>query len=132
MRHEALHQQTDTITFENARTLRKAATEAEAILWNALRGRKLLNLKFRRQHTLQHYIADFYCHELKLVIEVDGGYHNTAEEIAYDVQRTEEFEKEGIVVLRLKNEEVEQLDSALQKIISFIGGLKVPSPKGEG
>ncbi|MDB5198020.1 MAG: hypothetical protein JWP88_2391 [Flaviaesturariibacter sp.] len=132
MRHEALHQRTDSITFENARALRKVSTEAERILWNILRGKRLLNLKFRRQHPLQQYIADFYCHELKLVIELDGGYHNTMEQQVYDLERTKELEKQGVTVLRIKNEEVQRLDVTLQKIISFIGGIQVPSPKGEG
>lgn len=62
-------------TFENARLLRKVSTEAEDLLWQELRNRKLMGLKFRRQHPLKNFVADFYCAEKNLVIEVDGNVH---------------------------------------------------------
>ncbi len=60
--------------FENARSLKKVMTPAK-IIWQNLRNRKVSNQKFRRQHPIARYIVDFYCHEAKLVIEVDGGIH---------------------------------------------------------
>jgi len=63
------------LIFERAKELRKRMTETENILWNALRRKNRKGYKFRRQHPMSTYIADFYCHQLKLVIEIDGGYH---------------------------------------------------------
>ena len=62
-------------TFNTAHTLRSSMTEAEKVLWNELKSRKFQGLKFRRQHPIHWYIADFYCHEKRLVIEIDGGIH---------------------------------------------------------
>jgi very-short-patch-repair endonuclease len=92
--------------FSNARKLRDNATEAEDILWTALRNKQLNGYKFRRQHPLSFYIADFYCHEFKLVIEVDGGYHQTKEQILLDNRRTADIEFQGLKVIRFTNEEV--------------------------
>ena len=61
---------------KRARALRKASTDAEALLWSHLRNRQFRNLKFRRQVPLGHYIVDFYCHEFQLVLELDGGQHS--------------------------------------------------------
>ena len=65
--------------FKKASLLRKEMTPAEELLWAIIRGRKLNNLKFRRQHPLNKFIADFYCHELKLVLEIVGSIHNLKE-----------------------------------------------------
>jgi very-short-patch-repair endonuclease len=92
--------------FSNARKLRDNATVAEDILWTALRNKQLNGYKFRRQHPLSFYIADFYCHEFKLVIEVDGGYHQTKEQILLDNRRTADIEFQGLKVIRFTNEEV--------------------------
>ena len=70
--------------FEFSKALRKNQTETEEIIWQCLRNRKLLNFKFRRQHPLHQYISDFYCHEAKLIIEIDGGIHNNPENQEYD------------------------------------------------
>lgn len=87
-----------------ARQLRQEQTEAEKLLWDFLRNRKVENLKFRRQHPLKDYIVDFYCHELMLVIELDGGYHNKTEQKFKDEQRDFHLEFLGYIVLRYKNE----------------------------
>lgn len=63
-------------------------TQAEEILWKHLRNKKLNGMKFRRQHPLDMFIADFYCHEKKLIIELDGGIHETPEQQEYDEGRT--------------------------------------------
>jgi cyclase len=89
--------------FEYAKRLRKAPTEAEALLWNVL-NKKQLGIKFRRQHPIYNYIADFYCHELKLVIEVDGKYHNEQKE--YDRYRSNDLTEFGIKVVRFTNDQV--------------------------
>ncbi len=92
--------------FENARNLRHRLTAAEKILWEKIRNRKLRGLKFRRQHPIKKYIADFYCAEYKVVIELDGGIHNNSEVKDNDQVRTHDLEKSGICVIRFTNEEV--------------------------
>ena len=104
------------ITFERAKIISKNMTEAEKVLWNKLRKNQLLGIKFRRQHPIDIYIADFYCHKAKLVIEIDGEIHNNQKE--KDKSRTNEFEKLGIREIRFSNEEVQKnIDKVLAKII---------------
>lgn len=69
----SLHQQANGFLFKRAKELRRKTTPAEDALWHRLRAKAFLNLKFRQQHPIGKYIADFYCHALQLVIEVDGG-----------------------------------------------------------
>jgi very-short-patch-repair endonuclease len=107
--------------FANAQKLREDATEAEKFLWLALRENQLEGYKFRRQHPLGIYIADFYCHKLKLVIEIDGGYHKTKEQMILDEERTATIEFQGVRVIRFTNEEVLlNLDEVLKKIKVFV------------
>ncbi len=94
------------ITFERAKELRLNPTVAERILWETLRNKKMLGLRFKHQHPINKFIADFYCHTLKLVIEVDGEIHNTEENREYDDNRTAAFESYDITVLRFTNDEV--------------------------
>jgi very-short-patch-repair endonuclease len=68
------HHEAHYTVFDNANTLKKQQTRAERVLWQQLRRRQLLGLKFRRQHPIANYILDFYCNDLKLAIEVDGGF----------------------------------------------------------
>ncbi|HNW71922.1 MAG TPA: endonuclease domain-containing protein [Candidatus Paceibacterota bacterium] len=70
------------------RELRRKQTKQEGLLWKSIRNRNL-GVKFRRQYSIGGYILDFYCPEIKLVIEIDGSGHNAREEILYDKQRTE-------------------------------------------
>lgn len=101
-----LHAGAESHLFKNAKELRKEQTNAEEILWTYLRSRKFLNLKFRRQHPILEFIADFYCHELKLVIEVDGKYHQTDEMNYHDQERTKVLMEMGYQVIRFTNEEI--------------------------
>ena len=103
--------------FEFSKILRKTQTDAEDIIWQSLRNRKMLGFKFRRQHPLQKYIADFYCHEAKLVIEIDGGIHNQIENKEHDNGRSFELEELGITVIRFTNKEVED---NLEKVLNSI------------
>jgi len=91
---------------EFARNLRRGQSKAEAILWAFLRDRRLLGLKFRRQHPMGPYIADFFCSELNWVIELDGGQHNTDEARGYDTRRSEFLQRHGVEVTRFWNNEV--------------------------
>jgi uroporphyrinogen-III synthase len=89
-----------------ARHLRQEQTPAEKALWNLLRNRKFENLKFRRQHPLKDYIVDFYCFELRLIIELDGGRHNEKEQKYNDEQRDFHLSFLGYSILRYNNEVV--------------------------
>jgi very-short-patch-repair endonuclease len=75
-------------------------TDAEAKLWHLLRDRRMAGFKFRRQHPLGRYILDFYCHEALLVVELDGGQHTEAKQMAYDERRTGFLASQGVRVLR--------------------------------
>ena len=92
--------------FEKAKCLRSNMTTAENILWESLRGKKILNLKFRAQHPIDIFIADFYCHPIKLVIEVDGSIHESEKQAIYDIGREEELNGLGINVIRFTNNKV--------------------------
>lgn len=102
---------------ELARQMRQEPTETEEILWKYLRGRKMRGKKFRRQHSLGRYIADFYCSESRLVVEIDGEVHNTKERKEYDEIRQIELESRFIKVIRFRNEDViNEIDRVLDEI----------------
>ena len=89
---------------QRARELRQQMTPAEKLLWSRLRSKQLNGLKFRRQHPLGPFIADFYCAAHRLVVEVDGDIHDLQAE--RDAARTEQFEQHGYRVIRFRNEQV--------------------------
>ena len=102
---------------ELARRLRREQTPAEEILWQLLRNRRFLGLKFRRQHQIGLFITDFYCHEAKLVVELDGGVHCGQEAGKKDRWRDEDLESLGFKVLRIPNERIlEDPEKALDLI----------------
>jgi len=103
--------------YQYGRELRQSSTKAEKILWEYLRNRKLDGLKFRRQHPVDKFIADFYCHEKKLVIELDGAVHDDKMNAQYDEARTYELKGSGIKVIRFRNSEVESNISFVLKEI---------------
>jgi very-short-patch-repair endonuclease len=117
-----------------ARAMRHAPTDAERTLWQHLRHRlSVPGSHFRRQVRLGHYIVDFACHQLRIVIEIDGGQH--ADRIKHDAQRTKFIESEGYRVLRFWNNEVlTNTDGVLELIQSSILATPTPTPphKGEG
>lgn len=103
--------------FEAASILRKNMTLAELILWKKLKDKRLINIKFRRQHPIDRFIVDFYCHEKKLVIEIDGEVHSDGDIKKYDLGRTSDLEKYGIKILRFSNDQVRfNMDFVLTKI----------------
>jgi very-short-patch-repair endonuclease len=103
--------------FEKAKMLRKNMTHAEQELWQCLKGKQLLGLRFRPQHPIDIFIADFYCHPLQLVIEVDGGIHKSKDQLEYDIGREAELNYWGIVVHRFTNEEIEnEIDRVIKEI----------------
>ena len=87
-----------------SKQLRKNLTPAEAILWKVLKTKQLGGRKFRRQHSVENYILDFYCPSEMLAIEVDGGYHKRLEIAQNDMVRDELLNQYGIKVLRFENE----------------------------
>ena len=102
-----------------ARTLRQNATDPEKLLWRHLRDRQVKGYKFRRQHVIDHYIADFVCASEKLVVELDGGQH--AERTAYDEHRTRFMESKGYRVARFWNNDVlRDVDSVLEVILRLL------------
>ncbi len=108
------------LLYQRARELRNNATHTESILWGYLKT-KPFGLKFRRQHPYSIYILDFYCHSLKLVIEVDGSIHNIEDVRLNDKIRQDLIEKDGLHFLRFMNEEILfSLESVIQKINDFI------------
>ncbi len=103
--------------FLKAKELRDSMTTAEQILWEAVKGNKLNGLKFRRQHPIGLYIVDFYNHKNKLVIELDGGYHENEEQKIKDIEREKNLNFNGLKVIRFKNELViNNLPFVLEKI----------------
>ena len=89
-----------------AKFMRHTATDAEHLMWQILRAKRFMNLKFRRQHVIEPYIVDFYCHEIGLVIELDGSQHGTDEGQEYDAERTKFLEGLGLTVVRYWNSDV--------------------------
>ena len=135
----------DPKILEFARSNRKDATQAESFLWEILRNRKLNRLKFRRQHPIEDkYVLDFYCAEFRLVVEIDGGYHETLDQKEYDEGRTYDLNELGLTVLRFSNEEVLfETERVLQEILDRtltpqtpLGDNTLtprpPRPRGEG
>ncbi|HCN62428.1 MAG TPA: hypothetical protein DIT33_03415 [Pseudomonas sp.] len=114
-----------------ARRLRVEQTDCELHLWQKIRARQLLNLKFRRQHPCPPFVLDFYCVELKLAIELDGGQHFDAQSLACDRRRTAYLQGLGITVLRFDNRQVlEQMNEVLEEVHRVAGRmLKAPSPQ---
>jgi very-short-patch-repair endonuclease len=120
--NDDLHKGAYSQLFNYARRNRKSPTRAEAILWKHLRNRKLKGCKFRRQHPLSNYVLDFYCSDCLLVVEVDGQYHNSPEQIISDRIRTEALSKLGIEVIRFTNDQVlKNLEQVLQTIVERLG-----------
>jgi very-short-patch-repair endonuclease len=112
---------------QRARELRKKGTLAEKRLWQFLRNHKLNGLKFNRQFPIcfgdigkrSYYIVDFYCHQHKLIIELDGGIHDLMEE--QDQNRTEMLESFGFKVIRFRNSEIQNnLDLVLETILKNV------------
>jgi very-short-patch-repair endonuclease len=103
---DELHAGAPQANFNYSKENRQRSTNVEGVLWGYLRNRKLNGYKFRRQHPISDFIADFYCHECKLVIEIDGDYHNDLAQKQYDKGRTYVLEELNIKVLRFNNQEV--------------------------
>ena len=91
---------------EKAKGLRNNMTKTEKLLWSRLRKKQIKNTRFYRQHPINIFIADFYCHKFKLVVEVDGKIHNKSDIQEHDENRTAELERFGLKVIRFTNDEI--------------------------
>ena len=119
----------DPKLLEFAKTMRTNATDAEQLMWQLLRAKRFMNLKFRRQHVIAPYIVDFYCHELGLVIELDGNQHGTDDAIEYDTERTKFLEALDLSVVRYWNHDVlGRTDVVLEDLWNMCLKLKTTSP----
>lgn len=122
---ENLYRNAPTKVIGNARELRHTMTKAEKHLWERIRRRQIKSVKFRNQHAIDHFVLDFYCHELLLGIEVDGAIHEITEVKEYDDGRTIELANYGIRILRFTNEDVfNHIDKVIIQIENTIDELK--------
>ncbi len=104
------------LIFKLAKKLRNNVTPTEMILWGRLK-EYFPEFKFRRQHPISLYIADFYCHEKRIIIEIDGSIHNLEKVRSNDIIRQKDLETLGIKVLRFTTKEImNELESVLQRI----------------
>ena len=111
--------------FDNTKALRKRSTTAELLFWKMIRNRQIMGFKFRRLHPLKYFIADFYCHEAMLVIELDGSIHELENIKQYDQRREAIINELGITVLRFTNEEIfSEADFIVEKIKAHLMNYK--------
>jgi len=107
------------------RMLRKNQTEVEKIVWNKLRSGRFFGIKFFRQYGIGNYIADFYCPEFKIVVELDGGQHFEGERIEYDKKREEYMLLKGVKTLRFTNFDIlHNLDGIIEHLKNIIEEIK--------
>lgn len=106
------------LKIKQARTLRKNQTTAEKIVWWKLRNRQIGGFKFRRQHNIENFIVDFYCDEIKLIIEIDGDVHGYKQKKIDDKERQNILENKGYKIVRYTNYEVfSNLNGVLEDIL---------------
>lgn len=106
---------------EKRRLLRKKSTSEEKIVWDYIRG-KSSGLKWRRQVSIGNYIADFYCYEIRTVLEIDGNHHYEQKNLEYDTLRTIFFNSLDIQVVRITNEQARNphtLSTIVERVASF-------------
>ena len=105
-----------------ARRLRKNLTSQERILWQLFRNHNFYGYEIRRQSPIGKYIVDFVCREKKIIIKIDGGQHNTPDNILADEQRTKYLEAKGYKVIRFWNNEIiKNIDGVYQKLKNEFG-----------
>ena len=121
---------------QRARQMRREHTRAEERVWIQLKDRRTLGLKFRRQVPIDRYIVDFYCHEIRVIVEIDGVVHDKPGQAEWDLTRNARLEELGYRVLHLTNEEVLNHPDCLLEMIRALSPSPGPSghplPLGEG
>lgn len=131
IRNTVIGQDISSAMRERAKELRRNMTPAEKILWQALKANRLSGLHFRRQQVIGGYIADFYCHEYALIIEIDGNIHELQKE--YDANREAKLTAQGFKLIRFTNEEIlRDLTGTLKRILDSIQPSDSPFPFREG
>ena len=115
-RHFVIGRRTNPIKTQRARDFRREMTDQEQLLWQRLRGNGLNGLHFRRQHVIDGFIVDFYCHAVGLVVEVDGSVHENLAEA--DAERDQALARRGLRILRVRNDQVRHNMAA---VLSTIG-----------
>jgi very-short-patch-repair endonuclease len=121
------------VLFKLASEMRKNPTQSEKILWNILRKYRHKGFLFRQQHPICIFIADFYCHRLRLVVEVDGEIHFNNEAQEHDDWRTGVMEKFGIHIIRFTNDQVlHHQDIVINQINELLFGVASPALPGAG
>lgn len=111
--------------FQYAESLRNSITEAEQIVWEKV-CKNQLGVRIRRQHPIYKYIADYYCHELKLIIEIDGDIHLLKENHEYDINRDATLSEFGIQIIRFTNDQViNNIENVIEEIKKKIEELKL-------
>lgn len=115
------------------REMRQRQTESEALLWERLRGRQVGGLKFRRQHPIGRFIADFYCSDARLIVEIDGGYHHEPQQQEFDREGEAQFTGRNLTVLRFSVDAIlQQIDTVLLQISELPLYRDEVAAKGEG
>ena len=112
---------------KQARALRRNATAAEKVVWDLLRGRRMLGLKFRRQQPVAGFVLDFYCSQARIGIELDGSVHESPDAQRWDAGRDAALARHGIAVIRIKNEAISR-----PALVSLLEAALLPSPAGRG
>ena len=116
--------------------MRHEDTRAESSAWELLRDRRTLGLKFRRQVPIDRYIVDFYCPEIRVVIEIDGGVHDQPGQAKWDEERGRRLQELGYKLLRVPNENVledpEWFCERIRSLYPSPGATRHPLPSGEG
>jgi very-short-patch-repair endonuclease len=118
---DSLYNGSRSSTLNNSASLRANTTKAEQLLWSKIRNRQLKGKKFRRQHPVIRFVLDFYCHECKLDVELDGHHHKLKKQKEYDKERAELLKEFGITTLRFWNHEViNETQKVLDKISEYL------------
>ena len=122
---------------DRARQMRREDTRAEKRAWIQLKDRRTLGLNFRRQVPIDRYIVDFYCHEIRVIVEIDGEVHDKPGQAEWDAERNERLEELGYEDIHISNNDVfTQPDCLLEMIRSTLypspGASRHPLPSGEG
>jgi very-short-patch-repair endonuclease len=126
MPKKSMHHSAKPSTFKNAYRLRTDLTPAELMLWEHLKSKQLGGYKFRSQHPITRYILDFYCHEVKLAIELDGSVHDSKDAKFYDDDRDNNLSELGVHTIRFRNENVlEDIENVKRKILQKIAEIKL-------
>jgi uroporphyrinogen-III synthase len=121
---------------DRSKALRREQTKAERLTWGILRNRETHRLKFRRQVPIDEYIVDFYCDEMRMIVELDGDVHETSEQKRKDERRDRRLNELGYTVLRIPNglaiNDPDQLREMVRSLRPSPGASRLPLPVGEG